>query len=406
MRSKRISFKNSSGQELSAKIDLPVHGKPVACALFAHCFTCSKDLNAVRNINLGLTGLGIAVMRFDFTGLGQSEGDFSDTNFSTNVDDLVAAAEFMEKEMDAPQMLIGHSLGGAAVLSAAAKLADVKAVVTIGAPSDPVHVKKQLKGKEDEIKATGEVEVELAGRKFNIKKQFLDDIETVKLKDHLKGLGKAILVMHSPQDLTVSIDNAKDIYVAAHHPKSFISLDGADHLLSKREDSVYVGEVIASWAKRYLDLSENEKLVTNKQVIVSLDNEDGFTTQVATHKHSFLADEPKDVGGEDLGPSPYDLLLASLGTCTVMTLKMYSTRKEWPLERALVNLSHEKVYLEDLKKEGEGNGWLNTIVREIELIGDLDEKQREKLLSIANRCPVHRTLTEELVQVTTNLISK
>lgn len=251
MNSKKVAFTGSTGETLSAKIDIP-EADPKACALFAHCFTCSKDLKAVGNITTALAEIGIATLRFDFTGLGQSSGDFSDTNFSSNVDDLVKAYEFMKKELEAPSILIGHSLGGAAVLQASHKMEAVKAVATIAAPAEPAHVKENFEMSLDEIEKNGQAKVSLAGRPFTIKKQFIDDLEETRMKEFIHNLGKALIIFHSPIDNTVGIDNASKIFTAAKHPKSFISLDEADHLLSNKEDSLYIGKVLGTWAGKYI----------------------------------------------------------------------------------------------------------------------------------------------------------
>lgn len=399
MKTQRLTFKNKEGIELSARLELPIDNYPVAYSIFAHCFTCSKNLNAVSNISQTLAQSGIAVLRFDFTGLGQSQGDFADTNFSSNVDDIVAAADFLKKFYQAPTVLIGHSLGGAAVLMAAQKIESVKAVATIGAPSEPAHVSDQFGYKVDEIEKEGIAKVQLAGRPFTVKKQFLEDIRSTKLKTAIQKLKKALLVLHSPQDKTVSVDNASNIYLAAKHPKSFISLDGADHLLSRKEDSLYVGEVIASWAKRYIDIPKKSPLRTKQQVVVR--TEDTFTTQIKTGNHAFIADEPDSVGGNDFGPNPYELLLASLGACTAMTLRMYANRKKWDLTAVNVHLNHEKTYSKAAKAAGEkGNPKQDTFERIVELEGDLDDKQKARLLEIANKCPVHRTLHGEIEVIT------
>lgn len=251
MESEKIEFTGSTGETLSAKIDLP-EDTPKAYALFAHCFTCSKDLKAVGNITKSLSQIGIATLRFDFTGLGQSGGDFADTNFSSNVQDLVSAYEYMKNEFDTPSILIGHSLGGAAVLQAAHKMDSIKAVATIGAPSDPSHVIENFEMSLDEINEKGSAKVTLEGRPFTIKKQFIDDLEETRMHDFIQTLGKALIIFHSPIDNTVGIDNASKIFTAAKHPKSFISLDKAGHLLLEKEDSEYVGKVLGTWAEKYI----------------------------------------------------------------------------------------------------------------------------------------------------------
>ncbi|MEM6766536.1 MAG: alpha/beta fold hydrolase [Bacteroidota bacterium] len=400
MKSQRLKFPNKQGQILNARLDLPLDRKPLACAVFAHCFTCSSNLNAVRNISGSLTQQGVAVLRFDFTGLGQSEGEFADTNFSSNVEDLLAAAECMAEAIEPPQLLIGHSLGGAAVLMAGLKIPSIKAVATIGAPADPVHVKHLIQDSEEEILAKGVAEVNIGGRPFTIKRQFIDDLLKVS-QEHVGKLKKALLVMHSPQDEIVNIKNAELIYKMAMHPKSYISLDGADHLLTRKADAVYAGSVIASWAMRYIELRSEEDLETEKQVVVHTGSE-GYTTEIRIGPHRLLADEPESVGGENLGPTPYGLLAASLGACTSMTLRMYANRKKWDLQEVKVHLSHAKDYAEDCEAcEREGTK-IDIFDREIELVGKLDDKQRARLLEMADRCPVHKTLHAD-VHVNTKL---
>ncbi|HMB63382.1 MAG TPA: bifunctional alpha/beta hydrolase/OsmC family protein [Eudoraea sp.] len=403
MNLQKVTFKNKDGQELSGRLELPVDRHPHNYALFAHCFTCNKNLLAVKTIGKSLTNQGFAVLRFDFTGLGESEGEFSDTNFSGNVGDLVAAADFLSKNYQAPTLLIGHSLGGAAVIFAASHIPGVKAVAVIGAPSNPIHVKRLLKSSIEEINSAGKAVVDLGGRAFTIKKQFLDDLNTKSLPDTAKHLRKSLLIMHSPQDDTVSIHNAEEIYVAAHHPKSFVSLDGADHLLSDRKDSAYVGEVIAVWAQRYLHIPSKTRLTTKHQVVASLDAEDTFTTQMKLGDHYIMADEPIEYGGKDFGPSPYELVSAGLSACTAMTIQMYARRKAWDVQNVTVHTSYGKDHAKDCENcEGEG-GKIDTFHREIKLSGELDEKQVSRILEIADKCPVHKTLHSE-TQVVTKLV--
>lgn len=393
--SNKISFKNKDGQLLSARIELPKGQKPHTFALFAHCFTCNKNLSAIRNISKALNREGIAVLRFDFTGLGESEGDFADTNFSSNVSDLVSAADYLEHNHKAPSLLIGHSLGGAAIIFAASQIKSVQAIATIGAPASPKHVSHLFSRSLEEIKNNEKATVNIGGRPFEIKKQFLEDISEQHLTESLHGLKKPILILHSPQDTIVGIENASQLYGAAFHPKSFISLDGADHLLSSKADSQYAGSVISSWTKRYLETPEQKNLPTSQQVVVHL-GETGYTTTVSNGKHTFLADEPISVGGEDLGPTPYDLLLASLGTCTAMTLRMYSNRKKWDLQEITVHLSHGKEHALDCEKCEDVKSKIDTLSRIIEVKGDLDDTQRKRLLEIADRCPVHKTLSGQI----------
>jgi len=346
MRTERLQFANAKGEKLAALIDLPL-GKPVAFALFAHCFTCGKDNLAAKHITERLAMCGIGVLRFDFTGLGMSEGEFADTHFSSNVDDLVAAGDHLRKTYGAPAILIGHSLGGAAVLAAAHRIPDAHAVVTIAAPSDPAHVVGLFKDDVDKIREQGQGEVRLAGRQFRIKREFLDDVAQQRIEDCLANLRKALLVFHSPTDDIVGIENASRIFTTAKHPKSFVSLAGADHLLSKKDDAVYVANVIAAWAERYLEQPAER---SDEQVGIVLVRETGggkFQQEIMSGPHRFLADEPVKAGGLDSGPGPYDLLLASLGACTSMTLRLYAENKKLPLQRVSVRLTHNKIHAED-----------------------------------------------------------
>ena len=395
MKTLKLTFPNQQGQQLSAWLDLPVGEHPGASVLFAHCFTCSKNLRAVRNISRALTQHGFAVMSFDFTGLGESEGEFAETNFSSNVDDLVAAAMYLAERVHAPAVLVGHSLGGAAVLQAATRIDSIQAVVTIGAPADPSHVRKHFREDEATLMKKGEATVSIGGRPFRVKRQFIEDLEAHDIETELPGLKKALLVMHSPQDTIVGIENAARIYHAARHPKSYISLDGADHLLSEKADSLYAGNMIAAWASRYIDTHKAQALTTDKQVAVRTGAK-GYTTEILAGSHSLLADEPSSVGGADLGPTPYNLLSAALGACTSMTLRMYADRKGWDLREVRVHLQHYKEHKLDSEDASEGKAKIDVIERIIELEGDLDGDQRARLLEIADRCPVHRTLHAEI----------
>ncbi len=394
-RSEKIVFPGSQGDRLAARLDL-AEGAPKAYALFAHCFTCSKDIFAASRIAKALTEHGIAVLRFDFTGLGASEGDFGNSNFSSNIADLVAASDFMRSHYEAPRILIGHSLGGAAVLSCAAQVPEAKAVCTIGAPADPAHVVENFAASLDQIREQGEAEVCLVGRPFKIKKQFLDDMEIHRLEDAIGSLKKALLVFHAPQDTVVGIENAGRIFQAAKHPKSFVSLDNADHLLSRRSDAVYVADVLAAWVNRYVGEGEGEEVpgqAVSGAVFVAETGEGPFQQSIWVNgRHSLRADEPLDQGGGDSGPSPYDLLLSGLGACTSMTLRMYADHKKWPLEKVSVTLKHDKVHAEDCADCESREGKIDRIEREIALSGNLDQGQRERLLEIADKCPVHRTL--------------
>lgn len=403
MPTERFQFTGEGGHQLAAALELP-DGEPAAYALFAHCFTCGKDTLAAKRISVALAAKGIAVLRFDFTGLGSSEGDFANSTLSSNVADLVRAAEHLRNARRAPSILIGHSLGGAAILAAAAKIPEARAVVTIAAPSDPVHVTGLFKEQVDNIRAQGEVEVSLAGRPFRIKREFLDDIAEHELMKDVTGLHKALLVMHSPVDDTVGIDNATKIFVAARHPKSFVSLDHADHLLTRPTDALYVADVIAAWASRYVDGAKPAKAMdlpeAPRQVVVQETRKSKFNQVITVGPHHLVADEPVAAGGEDAGPGPYDFLLAGLGACTSMTMRLYADRKSLPLDRVTVTLKHSKIYAKDCAECDTREGMLDQIERDIAMDGALDAEQRKKLMEIADKCPVHRTLTSEIRIVT------
>ena len=399
----RFQFTGSEGQQLAASLDLPER-EPIAYALFAHCFTCGKDVLAAKRIAVALAAKGIAVLRFDFTGLGSSEGDFANSTFSSNVADLVRAADHLRAARNGATILIGHSLGGAAMLAAAAQIPDAKAVVTIAAPSDPGHVTGLFAERIEDIRKHGKVEVSLAGRPFLIKREFLDDIAEHNLMTHVARLHKALLVMHAPTDDTVGIDNATRIFVAARHPKSFVSLADADHLLTQKRDAAYVADVIAAWAELYIDPAASEPATdpgkAPRQVVVRETRTGKFQQTVSVGPHRLLADEPVAAGGEDSGPGPYDFLLAGLGACTSMTMRLYADRKSLPLDRVTVTLTHNKIHAEDCAECETRTGMLDRIDRAIGMEGALDAEQRAKLMEIADKCPVHRTLTSEVHIVT------
>lgn len=404
MNSLKVNFQNEEGFTLAGRLELPADSHAHNFAVFAHCFTCTKNLSAVRNISRALTSKGIGVLRFDFTGLGESDGDFENTNFSGNVGDLIAASKFLSESYMPPSILVGHSLGGAAAIFAAAELPKIKAVATIGAPSNPKHVKHLFKSSIEEIEASGEAEVQLSGRSFKIKKQFLDDLETKSISDVAKNIRKALLIMHSPQDELVEIRNAEEIYRAAHHPKSFVSLDGADHLLFRKEDSLYTGRVIAEWATRYINLPKPTELTTSKDVVASLNDETNFTTVMKLGDHYITADEPESYGGNNFGPSPYQLVSAGLSACTAMTIQMYARRKKWVVKNVEVHTSYGKEHALDCANCETDAAKIDTFHREIKLEGDLDQKQVDRLLQIADKCPVHKTLHSE-TQIITKMIS-
>ncbi len=394
-----VSFPNADGVTLAGRLDLPDAAAPRAFALFAHCFTCSKDLRAVRRIAQALTDQDIGVLRFDFTGLGHSEGDFADTTFSSNTDDLVAAAQWLAAHYEAPSILIGHSLGGGAVLRVATRIPSSKAVVTIGAPAEPEHVAQLLRSSREQIERDGTAEVELAGRRFNIRKEFLEDLEAAESISRVADLRRALLVMHSPRDLQVGIENAQAIYVAARHPKSFVTLDDADHLMTDPRDALYAGRMIATWVERYLT-EEPPSAVDEHDLeghaVLAATGATSFRTELRLGRHRLVADEPESVGGGDEGPTPYDLLNAALGACTSMTLRMYADRKKLPLHGVKVRLRHSKIHAADCAECETKTGKVDRIEREIELVGPLTDEQRTRMLEIADKCPVHRTLHNEL----------
>ena len=397
MPTEKFQFEGEGGHQLAAALDLP-DGAPSAYGLFAHCFTCGKDVLAAKRIATALAAKGIATLRFDFTGLGSSEGDFANSTFSSNVADLVRAANHLRETRQAPAILIGHSLGGAAILAAAGQIAEARAVVTIAAPSDPAHVTGLFRDHVDTIREQGLAQVSLAGRPFTIKRAFLDDVAENPLMEKIAHLHKALLIMHSPTDDTVGIDNATRIFVTAKHPKSFVSLSGADHLLSNRRDSAYVADMIAAWATRYVDLAEPvaEAVDQPRQVVVRETRNSKFQNTVSIGPHYLLADEPHSAGGDDTGPGPYDFLLAGLGACKSMTMRLYAERKSFPLERATVTLNHSKIHAKDCAECETKEGLLDQIDVSIGREGPLDADQRKRILEIADKCPVHRTLTSEI----------
>ena len=399
MKNEKLQIVNKKGIKLQAYLELPANQKPNYFAIFAHCFTCSSALGAVKNISRSLTNHGFGVLRFDFTGLGRSEGEFADSHFSANVDDLIAVNEFLKENYEAASLLVGHSLGGAAVLVAASKLENIKAVATVGAPATVGHVKHLFSHGIDQIKDKGKVEVNIGGRPFKIDEEFVSDFDKTDLLDIVKTLRKPLLILHSPIDTIVGIKNAEQLYHNAHHPKSFVSLDNADHLLSKSEDSKYVGNVIATWVERYFETKENIMLETNGEQLVGHLNlvEDNFTTSIQTKNHSIIADEPISFGGDDFGPSPYEYLNAGLVACTAMTLKLYAQRKQWDLQEVFVYVTHSRKHSDDLGIETDKPTYLDHISKKLKFVGDLNTTQKERLKEIASRCPVHKTIASEVV---------
>jgi uncharacterized OsmC-like protein/alpha/beta superfamily hydrolase len=410
MPSERIEFLSSQGDALAGRLDTP--DRPAqAWAVFAHCFTCSKDSKAAAYVARALAEAGFGVLRFDFTGLGGSGGDFANTHFSSNVDDLLAAADWLREHHGAPALLIGHSLGGAAVLAAAHRVADCQAVVTVAAPFDPAHVTHQLGDGLRVIEAEGEAEVSLAGRQFKVRRAFLQDLAGQPQAERIAALAKPLLILHAPLDQTVGVDNARQIFETAAHPKSFVALDGADHLLNNAQDAQFAASLIAAWSKRYVAVGEppggaapkdnlSETSAGPGVVLVSERGTGRFTQTVSAGQHQFLMDEPASMGGDDQGPTPYDMLNAALGACTAMTVRMYAQRKQWPLASVRVALVHDKVHAADVEDCETGAAKVDQIVRVVELRGDLDGSQRARLIEIADQCPVHRTL-HSAVQVVT-----
>jgi len=401
MASEHITFSGHDGSQLAARLDLP-EGPHLATAIFAHCFTCSKDIAAARRISQRLATMGIAVLRFDFTGLGHSEGEFANTGFTSNVADITAAAAWLEGRGTPATLLVGHSLGGAAVLKVAPTIKGIKAVATLGAPFDPDHVTHNFADALDHVRETGEAEVDLGGRPFRITRAFVEDIEAASIAPELAKMKAALLVMHAPRDMVVGIDNATRIFMAARHPKSFVTLDDADHLISHAADADYAADVIATWATRYLDLRPPAPPPGVPEGIVRVSEADpgGFLQDVTAGPHHHArADEPRAYGGTKRGMSPYGFIAAGLGACTSMTIRMFARRKGWPLDRVRVDVSHNKMHAQDAKSvTGEK---IDNFRRDIYLEGNLTDEQRDRLMEIADKCPVHRTLERTSKIVTT-----
>jgi putative redox protein len=396
----RIRFEGATGATLVGIVEHP-QGRPRGRALFAHCFTCSKDFKAAVRISRTLADAGFLVLRFDFTGLGESEGDFAGTDFSSNLEDLVAAADALRDLSGPPDLLVGHSLGGAAVLAAAARIPDAKAVATLGAPSDLGHLREQLLARAPELETDENAVVELAGRSIRVGRQLIRDLAENRLLPSLAELGRPLLIFHSPVDQVVDVDHARRIFKAARHPKSFVSLDGADHLLlAREEDSVFVGTVLAAWAGRYLTTRDGDRAgeaADHEDVVLVEIGRERYRTTVRSGPHRLVADEPVGVGGGDRGPTPYGLLLAALGACKAITLRMYADRKAMGLESVRLALRHERLHAKDCEECSSESGRVDRVDVELELDGDLDESQRQRLLEISGRCPVHQTLVSETV---------
>ena len=386
-----ITFINSVGVKLAATIEHPA--VPVKYyAIFAHCFTCGKDIIAASRVSKMLAARGVAVMRFDFTGIGDSDGDFTETNFSSNVQDLISASNFLRDKFDAPQLLIGHSLGGTAAIHAASEIPECKAVATIGSPATPNHLLDNFPDEVETIENKGVADINFGPKVFKIKKQFIDDLNTQSVISKISKLRKAILIMHSPIDRIVSIDEASRIFVAAKHPKSFITLDNADHLLDNVDDAQYVSETIIAWANRYIEKEKNIQNSAQKGEIIVGEGNHKFLREVSSDDHFWWSDEPKAVGGDNLGPDPYEQLLSALGTCTSMTMRMYANHKGWKVDDIQIQLSHSRQHTSDSEKIDDDNSKLEVVTKLVSISGELDEVQRKRLIEIADRCPVHKTL--------------
>jgi uncharacterized OsmC-like protein/alpha/beta superfamily hydrolase len=397
---KRVEFSGAHGHALAARLELP-SGTPSALALFAHCFTCSKDYKAVVRISRELAADGVAVCRFDFTGLGESKGEFADTNFSSNLEDLYAAAEFLRREYEAPQLLIGHSLGGAAMLAAAASIPEARAVVTIAAPSDTEHLVSRLQTMAPELESEGEGTITLAGRPFRVRRQLLLDLESHNMEGYVGNLGRPLLIIHSPDDRTLGIDHAERLFEMASQPKTFLAVDGADHLLAERQqDWRFVASAISLWAQRYLRPGPGRAVsaddaVAAREVVVE-GGAEGYVTEIRAGHHRLRADEPIAEGGTDLGPNPYSFLLTALGACMVITLRMYAERKGWPLEGSRIHLRHSRIHAADCEDCQSDQGRVDRIDVALELLGDLSDQQLRRLVEISAGCPVHRSLESEV----------
>ena len=400
-RIQNVSFTNRDGHLLAGRLNLPV-GPHRGSAVFAHCFTFSKDTLAAVRVSQGLAERGIAVLRFDFTGLGQSDGDFASSGFVGNLSDLEDACQWLADEYHAPDLLIGHSLGGAAVLALAEAMPHIKGIACIGAPAVASHVLHLFDGATSDHDAD-RLAVSIGGRPFEVQTSFLEDLKKRTSLDHIGRLRADLLILHAPQDAIVGIENAAEIFTAAKHPKSFVSLDKANHLLTDKKDVDFTAAMIAAWASRLVEGEDNLPTAKEGEVMVSSSPDGPFAHNIAAGAHLMRADEPVDIpGGLDSGAAPYDFLIAGLGACTAMTLRMYAARKKWPLEGVHVLLRHEKRHGQDgIAASGSGAA-LDFMTREITIHGPLDDTQIARLLEIADKCPVHRSL-EAGVRVETRL---
>lgn len=391
MADRKYDFVATAGHKLAGTISMPV-GKPRATAIFAHCFTCTRASLAATRISRALADRGIAVLRFDFTGLGESEGDFAQAGFARSVDDLLAAANFLGETIAPPALLIGHSLGGAAALVAASRMDSLKALVTLGAPSDAVNILKSIKGDLAAIERDGEGDVTIAGRPFRIRAAFLAEAREASVVKAVAALRIPVLFAHAPHDAIVSIDHAAILFQAAKHPKSFLSLENADHLLTQPADSAWAADIISAWTARHLPIALSETLDVDTSVRV-VSAQPGFAVEVTARQHRWRADEPPAIGGSDTGPTPYDLLLGALGACTAMTMRMVATRENINVDSIAIALGHDRNHARDCDHCSEPSARIEAIQRRIKIVGEMSEAQRQRLTDVASKCPVHRTLT-------------
>ena len=396
MHTESLTFTNRDGRQLAGELDL-AQGREKACAVFAHCFTCGKDLASHRRISRALTENGFSVLRFDTTGVGESEGAFAEKTFSTNVTDLLSAMDVLADKRQEPQLLVGHSLGGAACVFAAAERPSVNALATVATPDDLTHLKTRLPDAMDEVKTNGSTTINLGGSDIELGRPFVESLEEADLSKQLREINCPLLILHSPEDRVVGIESAAKLYRAARHPKSFICIDGADHLLSGQEDPRFAGRTIGLWAERYVQVDEPADERKDRGTVTVHTGRDQYYTELTAGPHELVADEPTSSGGTDRGPTPYEFLASGLGACTSMTLRMYADRKEWPLEGVTVELKHERIHAEDCERCETEEGQVDHITRTVKLEGDLTEEQRKRLIEIAEKCPVHRTLTSETV---------
>ena len=392
MYSEKVSFEGSLGQTISGRLEHPV-GRFGGWAIFAHCFTCSKQSRAAVALSRELAQHGIGVLRFDFTGIGESEGEFADTDFSSNVADIHAAAAWMAGQGRPVSLLLGHSLGGTASIVAASGIGTLKALVTIAAPAEAAHVISQFGDGGERAEAEGSAEVKLGGRPFTITKALLEDLRKAQVGQSISRLRLPLLILHAPGDKEVSVDHATALFMEARHPKSFVSLDDATHFLDRDEDTDFAASVIAGWAERYVtpDADEGDDFKGDGVLVRETQGVGPYQNEVLTRGFRQIIDEPRRLGGSDTGPDPYSMLSAALGGCTSITLRMYADRKGWPVDHISVAVDHKREHADDCTDCGEADK-VDTFTRAVSIEGAVDDDQLARLLEIADRCPVHRTL--------------